>query len=169
MPPAATAILRPRPRPGHALSPAAAHRVARATAPPPFPVTLAAPSGPRPWKGGAGVAPSAACFGARGRPGAAAARAGEARAVGVMAGEAVVGVVAAVGAVAGAGGASGSGGGWWKAAAAAVAEVGGGVVAAVDVAAAGAVVVVVEAAVVVVEGSGTGQSAQHPQSSQEAS
>ncbi|CAI6006713.1 unnamed protein product [Closterium sp. NIES-64] len=82
--------------------------------------------------------------------GAAAARAGEARAVGVTAGEVVVGVVAAAGAVAGLEGLVAAVG-VVEAAAAAVAAVGAVVVAAVDVAAAGAVVVVVEAAVVVVE------------------
>ncbi|CAI5957664.1 unnamed protein product [Closterium sp. NIES-64] len=82
--------------------------------------------------------------------GVAAARAGEARAVGVTAGEAVVGVVAAVGVVAGLEGLVAAVG-VVEAAAAAVARVGAVVVAAVDVEAAGAVVVVVEAAVVVVE------------------
>ncbi|CAI5953536.1 unnamed protein product [Closterium sp. NIES-64] len=82
--------------------------------------------------------------------GAAVARAGEARAVGLMAGEAVVGVVAAAGVVAGLEGLVAAVG-VVEAAATAVAGVGAVVVAAVDVAAAGAVVVVVEAAVVVVE------------------
>ncbi|CAI5955356.1 unnamed protein product [Closterium sp. NIES-64] len=98
--------------------------------------------------------------------GAAAARAGEARAVGVTAGEAVVGVVAAVGVVAGLEGQVAAVG-VVEAAAAEVAGVGAVVVAALDVEAAEAVVGRGGGGGGGRGGSGTGQSAQHPQSSQE--